>query len=183
MVAAAQEAAAKAETPFPIVEGRAEDVAAELGPFDLVTIGRALHWIDREATLAAFDRILAPGAHILICGSGSVAGESNPWRAAYDAVLRSWGDPRDGAHRRIYEDWFDGTRFTRIADIKVTHIQETTPEALFERALTRSTSSRAILGERVEAFRAELLDALSSFFPNFVGQEIIEAKAWVFGPA
>jgi SAM-dependent methyltransferase len=183
MVAAAHEAAAEAHVRFPIIEGRAEDVAADLGRFDLVTIGRALHWMDREATLAAFDRILAPEARILICGSSSVRGESNPWRAAYDSVLRSWGDPRDGAHRWIYENWFDGTRFMRIAEIKVTHSQETTPEALFERALTRSTSSPAVLGERVEAFRAELLEALSPFFPNSVGPETIEAKALVFGPA
>jgi ubiquinone/menaquinone biosynthesis C-methylase UbiE len=62
-----------------------------LGPFDLITIGRALHWIDREPTLAVIDRILPSGGRTLICGSTSVDGESNPWRAAYDAVLRSWG--------------------------------------------------------------------------------------------
>lgn len=181
MVAVARAAIAEAHLQCPIIEGRAEDLAADLGPFDLATIGRALHWMDREATLAALDRILAGDGRILICGASSVAGEANPWRAAYDAVLRSWGDARDGGHRRIYEHWFDGTRFTRIAEIKVTHSQETTPEALFERALTRSTSSPAVLGERVEAFRAELLEALSPFFPNSVGRETIEAKALVFG--
>jgi ubiquinone/menaquinone biosynthesis C-methylase UbiE len=183
MVAAARKAAVKAHIPFPIVEGRAEDVAAELGPFDLATIGRALHWMDRQATLAAFDRILAPAARILICGSSSIAGEANPWRVAYDAVLRSWGDPPDGLHRKIYEHWFDGARFTLIAEIRVHHTQEITPEALFERALTRSTSSPAVLGERAEAFRAELLEAIAPFFPKLVGHEVIEAKAWVFGPA
>ena len=60
--------------------GRAEDLGADLGPFDLVTIGRALHWMEREPTLAALERILAPGGHILICGSSS--GKANPWRAA-----------------------------------------------------------------------------------------------------
>ncbi len=183
MVAAARQAAAEAIIRFPVIEVRAEDVAAELGPFDLATIGRALHWMDRERTLAVLDRILAPDARILVCGSTSVAGESNPWRAAYDAVLRSWRDPRDGAHRRVDEHWFDSTRFMRIGEVKVGHNQEITPQALFERALTRSTSSPAILGERVGAFRAELLEALGPFFPNFVGREVIEAKAWVFGPA
>jgi ubiquinone/menaquinone biosynthesis C-methylase UbiE len=50
-----------------------------MAPFDLVTIGLALHWMDREATLATFDRILAPGGRILICGSNAVPGEVNQW--------------------------------------------------------------------------------------------------------
>jgi len=136
--------------------------------------------MDREATLPVIDRILASGGRTLICGSTSVAGESNPWRVAYDAVLRSWGAARDGRHRRVYEHWFDGSRFTQIAEIKVAHRQITTPEALVERALTRSTSSPAILGSRTEAFRAELLLALDPFFPDAFGSELIEAKAAVF---
>ena len=165
---------------LPVIEGRAEELDEGLGPFDLITIGRALHWMDREATLPVFDRILASGGRILICGSTILPGESNPWRAAYDAVLRSWGAARDGGHRRVYEHWFDGSRFAQIAEIKVAHRQITTPEALFERALTRSTISPAVLGSRTEAFRAELLEALAPFFPDSSGPEVIEAKAAVF---
>jgi hypothetical protein len=95
-------------------------------------------------------------------------------------VLRSWGAARDGGHRQVYEHWFDGSRFAQIAEIKVAHRQITTPEALVERALTRSTSSPAILGSRTEAFRAELLLALDPFFPDAFGSELIEAKAAVF---
>jgi ubiquinone/menaquinone biosynthesis C-methylase UbiE len=183
MVAEARSAGAAANIPFPVLEGRAEDLAADMGTFDLVTIGRALHWMNREAALAAFDRILAPAGRILICGSSSVAGDANPWRVAYDAVLRSWGDGREGRHRRLHEHFFDETRFHRIAEIKVSHSQATTPQALVERALTRSTSSPAVLGERVAAFRAELLEALAPFFRDSVGQEVVEARAWVFAAA
>jgi hypothetical protein len=143
---------------------------------------RALHWMDREATLAVLDRILASGGRILICGSTIVPGESNPWRATYDDVLRSWGAARD-RHRQVYEHWFDGSRFAQIAEIKVVHSQITTPEALFERALTRSTISPAVMGSRTEAFRAELLEALAPYFPDSCGPEIIEAKAAVFAAA
>jgi ubiquinone/menaquinone biosynthesis C-methylase UbiE len=180
MAAEARRAAVAANVALPVIEGRAEELDIGLGPFDLITIGRALHWMDREVTLPVIARILAPGGRTLICGSTSVAGEFNPWRAAYDAVLRSWGAARDGGHRRVYEHWFDGSRFTQIAEIKVAHRQITTPEALVERALTRSTSSPAILGSRTKAFRAELLLALDPFFPDAFGSELIEAKAAVF---
>ncbi|HEV2162200.1 MAG TPA: class I SAM-dependent methyltransferase [Stellaceae bacterium] len=49
MIAEARRAAAAARVEFRLLEGRAEDVPANLGPFDLVTIGRALHWLDRDA--------------------------------------------------------------------------------------------------------------------------------------
>jgi len=182
MVAEARRAAVAANVALPLIEGRAEKLDVGLGPFDLITIGRALHWMDREATLPVFDRILASGGRILICGSTSVAGESNPWRATYDAVLRSWGAARD-RHRQVYEHWFDGSRFAQIAEIKVVHSQITTPEALFERALTRSTISPAVLGSRTEAFRAELLEALAPYFPDSSGPELVEAKAAVFAAA
>ena len=42
------------------IEGRFEDVAAKLGAFDVVTIGRAIHWLDPEPARAALDRAIAP---------------------------------------------------------------------------------------------------------------------------
>jgi SAM-dependent methyltransferase len=183
MIAAARQAAADAGLAVTFIEGRAEDLDQRLGAFDLITIGRALHWMDRERTLAAFDRILRPGGRILICGSRSARGEMNPWRTAYESVLRAWmGGVGDG-HRRLYEHWFDGSRFTRVTEIKVGWRQLITLEALIERALTRSTTSPAILGPRIEAFRAELRQALAPSFPAGEGVEFIEAIAQVFAAA
>jgi ubiquinone/menaquinone biosynthesis C-methylase UbiE len=180
MAAEARRAAAKAEVDLQIIEGRAEDLAVEIGRFDIVTIGRALHWMEREATLKVLDRILAPGGRIVICGASARAGEANPWRAAYETTLSSWGESRLERHRQIYEHWFDGSPFAEIAEVKVSHRQDVTPEALVERALTRSTTSPAVLGPRLGAFRAALLEALAPFFADGIGIEAIEAKAAIF---
>lgn len=180
MIAEAERAAAEAGVTFPIVLGRAEEVGADLGSFDLVTIGRALHWMEREPTLAALDRMLAPGGRILVCGSRM--SEANPWRQAFQRVTRAWsGDTPD--HRRIHEPFFDGTRYARTADIEVVHRQPIDVEALVARALTRSTTSPAALGDRAEAFKAELREALAPFLGDGVGEEIIEARARVFEAA
>jgi ubiquinone/menaquinone biosynthesis C-methylase UbiE len=180
MIAEAREAAASRNIALTLIEGHAETLPADLGPFDLVTIGRALHWMEREATLATLDRILAPDGRILICRSSAVAGEVNAWREAYDSVLHAWSGARGGSRWKATELFFDGTRFARTAEIKVTHSHETTPQALVERALTRSTTSPAVLGQRIGAFRAELLAALAPYFPESVGCEVIEASAWIF---
>ena len=65
--------------------------------------------MEREATLKALGRILAPDGRIVICGASVAAGEANPWRAAYETTLRSWGESRAESHRQIYEHWFDGS--------------------------------------------------------------------------
>jgi ubiquinone/menaquinone biosynthesis C-methylase UbiE len=178
MVAEARKAAEQARVTFPVLQGRAEDLGADVGLFDVVTIGRALHWMEREPTLAALERISAPGAHILICGSSS--SKANPWRAAYDAVVHAWSGRRSEEHRRVHEHFFDGSRFARMADIRVEHTQDITAEALFERSLTRSTTSPAVLGDRLDAFKAELLAALTPFFADGAREELLEARAWVF---
>lgn len=180
MLVEARRAAAAAKINLPVIEGRAEDLPADVGSFHVITIGRALHWLDREATLAAIDRILAPGGRILICGSTTVPGQANPWRSAYDATLRLWGESRDPSYRRLYEHWFDSSRFEKTAEISVGHSQDITPEALVERALTRSTTSPAILGPRLAAFRVALLEALAPFFPDQIGLEVVEARAVIF---
>ena len=183
MIAEARRAAAAAKVEFPLIEGRAEDVPAALGPFDLVAIGRALHWLDRGATLAAFDRILAPGGRILICGSSPFADEKNPWRPAYESVLVAWGDAREGRHHRLHENWFEGSRFAEIATVTAMHRHKIGPQDLIERALTRSTSSPAVLGARLPDFRADMLAALTPFFPNGVADEVIESRATIFAAA
>ena len=90
------------------------------------------------------------------------------------------GRARGEGHRRVHEHFFDGSRFARMADIRVEHAQEITAEALFERALTRSTTSPAVLGDRVEAFKAELLAALAPFFADGGESRSSRRAAWIF---
>ena len=178
MLAEAARTAAAAGLTFPLALGRAEDVGADLGTFDLVTIGRALHWMEREPTLAALDRMLAPGGCILICGSRM--SEANPWRGAFERVTRAWSGGGEPHHRRVHEQFFEGARYARVDEIEVAHRQPIDVEALVERALTRSTTSPAMLGDRAEAFKAELREALAPFFTEGGVEEIVEARARVF---
>ena len=60
MLAAAKNAAERASQAFTLIAGKAEDLPEDIGSFDVVTIGRALHWMDREATLARLERLVAP---------------------------------------------------------------------------------------------------------------------------
>src|ERR1700752_1050428 len=52
MLAAARQAAARASQALTLIQSQAEDPPADLGSFDVVTVGRALHWMDRDSALA-----------------------------------------------------------------------------------------------------------------------------------
>jgi ubiquinone/menaquinone biosynthesis C-methylase UbiE len=59
MITAARDAAAEAGVALSLIHGRIEELPT-VQTYDLVTIGRALHWLERDATLAVLERILAP---------------------------------------------------------------------------------------------------------------------------
>jgi SAM-dependent methyltransferase len=180
MVREARRAAAAAQIEFSVVEGRAEDLSADVGPFDLVTIGRALHWMDRTATLAAFERILAPGGRIIICGCESIGSEVNHWRPTWRAVLSEWETDTQNLDRPDREPFFGGSRFYCVSHVQTGHSQVVTPRILVERALTLSSTSPAALGPRIDAFRTALSGALAPFFPEGEACEMLVAWAWIF---
>src|SRR5262245_4066683 len=72
MVEWARAAAERAGVAVTFIEGRFEDAAAKLCGFDIVTIGRAIHWLDPEPARAALTRVVAPGGRILVCYASSV---------------------------------------------------------------------------------------------------------------
>jgi SAM-dependent methyltransferase len=158
MIAAAREAAARTSQAFTLIEGSAETLPRDIGSFDAVTIGRALHWMDRDETLALFERLVAPEGTILVCASGSAADGRNPWLDEYNKARRAWSESslwseaRGGerAHRDL-ASFFRGTRF-RLADtITVESRHEISARDLARRVLTFSSSSPAVLGDKAEA--------------------------------
>jgi ubiquinone/menaquinone biosynthesis C-methylase UbiE len=180
MLGAARANALSAGIDLPLVEGRTEDLPEPIGPFDVVTIGRALHWMDRPKTVAVLDRILQVGGTILVCGSGSAKDDRNPWHETFETVSRSWAPTREESGFRVaYDGWFEGTPFAETGEIATEFVQEITPELLFERALTRSVTSPAVLGDRVEACRRELLAALAPFFQGGPRLETLSARATI----
>ena len=177
MLSEAEANAARRGVALPLLAGRAEDLPAELGTFDIVTIGRALHWMDRPAALAVLDRILAKDGAILIIGTIAGTGEDNPWRGTMTEVLHSWNPDAHGRWDHVYNGWWDGSPFGEMEAILHPFQQPVTPDWLFKRALTRSSTSAAILGDRIEACREELLAALTPFFPEGERMETLVAKA------
>lgn len=170
MLAAARAAAAQANADVTFVAGRAEDLPGNTGRFDVVTIGRALHWMDREALGPLFARLVAPGGAILVCASYSVHDGRNSWLDDYNTARRNWSDEdllRDAgkgeqAHRNPGEV-LRPAGFDMVDTVRVETTHEISARDLAWRVLTFSSSSPAALGGRIDAMLADVEARLAPF--------------------
>jgi SAM-dependent methyltransferase len=152
MLAAAREAAARRAVDFTLIEGRAETLSEDIGLFDVVTIGRALHWMDRDAMAAVLPRIVAPKGKIVVCASVSAMDGRNPWLDTYNEARRFWSAPGGNwRHGELLPAVISDTRFNLTDNISVESSHEITVNDLAQRVLTFSTSSPDVLGDRMAA--------------------------------
>jgi SAM-dependent methyltransferase len=172
MIRAAQAAASEAGVQVRLIEGRLEDLSETLETFDLVTIGRALHWMNRAGTLRVLDRVLAAGGAIISCGSKV---EANPWLKAYEEIRSAWASDQDERRYQIDHDaWFAGSRFRVVDGITVRHHHRVTVDDLIGRALSKSNTSPETLGGRQHPFEAALTEVLKPFAADgFLDEEIV----------
>jgi SAM-dependent methyltransferase len=177
MVEAARGAADRAGLEATFIEGRFEEVAARLGAFDLVTIGRAIHWLDPEPARAALERALAPRGSVLVCGASSVKDGRNPWLETFNAVRDRW---RGGRPSRDHHSFFADGRFTPTRTIRVEGTYAVSVERLLERVLSMSTSSSERLGDEIPAMKSAMREALAPFVSDGMVKDVVEARAEVF---
>lgn len=174
--------AAEAKADIRFIEGGIEDLDVEKRSFDFVTIGRALHWLPHETTIAVFERVLAPGGRITICGSSPADSPVNAWAAKFRDIRRAWADdPNESRYHVDLDQWFALSRFHRIEDIAVEHRQSVTIADLIGRALSFSTTSPAVVGDRRPQFEAKLREVLEPFAVDGVIEEQLVSKVTVFG--
>lgn len=159
---------------------RVEDLTAELGPFDAVSIGRALHLLPHRATLDSLERITAPGSLILICEAGTRSDKHNPWYGPYRAVRKKYKNPGPRVADSKPYAFFAGSPFEHLDSMEVAGAQQVALDDLVERAFSYSTSSHAVLGERSAAMAAELRDVLEPFAEAGVITEAVFCQTLVF---
>jgi SAM-dependent methyltransferase len=180
MVAAARENAARQDKRFTLIEGMAETLPAEIGRFDVVTIGRALHWMERDAVAALFDRLVTPDGVIVVCSSGSAGDGRNAWLDTYNQARQHWSGSAPGSrHRGALAAALEGSRFQEIDEINVETSQEISTADLAQRVLTFSGSSPAILGDRADEMLRDVEARLAPFSDQGRLSEIVIATAKV----
>jgi SAM-dependent methyltransferase len=181
MIEAARAAAEVAGVRLTLHPGRIEDFPAGQ-IFDMVTLGRALHWLDRDATLQVLERVLSERGHVLICGATSIEIPQSQWLKPYLKICNSWSDDPERKRYRIEpQEWFAGSRFGKLDDISVTHAQHVSIANLIGRALSKSNTSLSVVGKRQAEFEAAIRAVLEPFSQDGVLEENIVSRAAIFG--
>lgn len=182
MLALARQSAVRAGVSLNLVQAHAEELNESQERFKLVTIGRAIHWMDPELVPAVLERLVADGGPILICGSDT--SKQTPWLADYERGIRSFRVKTHGHFCPPNSDkadaWFARSRFRRSDEVSIVHHQKVTIDDLVARALSFSHTSPAVLGDRRTDFENDVRAALVEFAPNGILEEEIVATAGIF---
>jgi SAM-dependent methyltransferase len=178
MIAAARAAAERLRQDFTLIEGAAETLPEAIGRFEVVTIGRALHWMDRDAMAAVLPRLVTREGVILVCASGSARDSRNPWLDSCNEARRFWSGGGDGSrNREALAAVLSASPLKLIDEIAVETSHEISVDDLARRVLTFSTSSPAVLGEKAEAMLRDVRQRLRPLSRDGVLTEVVKSVA------
>ncbi|MBV9550115.1 MAG: methyltransferase domain-containing protein, partial [Alphaproteobacteria bacterium] len=149
MLDAARAAAAAEGLRINFSQRGSADLTPADGPFRLVAIGRAFHWMDRAATLATLNRIVTPDGGVALFHDAHPPVEENAWYRVFNKLREKYGraglahvsERGEGGHRR-YEPYLFASAFTRIDGLSVTIRHALTEDAIVGRAFSTSIMSR-----------------------------------------
>lgn len=176
MLAAAGSAAQAQGLSIAVHLGGSQDLTTAMGPYRLVAMGRSFHWMDRAATLAMLDKIVAPDGGIALFHDAHPPVAENGWfKILCDLQKRYRRDgDRSGGHRR-YEPFLFASAFNQLDGLSVTIRQPLTAMDIVGRAFSMSQS--APQAARREEFAAALEAALRELSPDGKFVEVAEMVA------
>ena len=182
MLAAARDTAKAAGVRLRLIRGRTETIPRRVGTFDVVTIGRALHWMQRRPALAKLARLVRPGGCIVVCGASPAEGRLNPWLARYERFRHRLAPRKD---RRRYGTeavaFFAGSEFALRQTVTVRLRHRISVDLLVGRMFSMSNTSPQVLGAQAERAAARLRTTLAGQAGRHGAiDEVVEARAAIF---
>ncbi len=186
MLAALKNAAIAAHFAVHALAGSSYDLPSGIGPFRLVTMGRAFHWMDRAETVRALDRLVLPGGALVLFDDETLKTVENRWRTILDTVAGRYGADaaphraeRANPNHRSHESILFESPFPQLETAGVIVRRELSADDIVGYAGSLSVTSPDALGERAAAFEGELRRALAELSPDGRFTEIAEMRALI----
>ncbi len=181
MLALAASRAAAAGLDLAFRQGSSQDLTPAMGPFRLVTIGRAFHWMDRAETARRVEAILDAGGALALFSTTHIDAPDNSWRVEFERVLdaalgggqrAAWRQPGWVKHEAVLLD----SPLCDLHRLGVVERRRTPGVALIDRALSMSATSRARLGEAgADSLRAALERLIDAVAQDGMVTEVVES--------
>ncbi|WP_051319858.1 MULTISPECIES: class I SAM-dependent methyltransferase [Planktothrix] len=154
------------------LQKKAEDIDTTWGQFKLATIGRAFHWMDREAVLQrSYDRLSTDG------GIAIISTDEDPWRSdlplekATIKVVKKWlGESRKTGTQGLpdipHEDLVERSSFPDYAVYKLKFEQLWTIPNYIGYLYSTAFCLQSFLQNNIENFERELTETLLKIEPS-----------------
>ncbi|MGH7865018.1 MAG: class I SAM-dependent methyltransferase [Candidatus Binataceae bacterium] len=167
------------------LEGNSTALPAGRGPFRLVTIGRALHWMDRERVLADLHQLVTDDGGIAVVNDDApIIRGTQEWKLRVVEVIQRYL----GSARRAGEGTFEDpaerhdvilarSQFLRMTKLAESYLHEWAVDSILGVLYSTSFCSRRLLGDRADAFEADVTSALLSIEASGRFRETIEFEA------
>jgi SAM-dependent methyltransferase len=185
MLAAASAGAAAAGVEIEAIAGGSADLGPWLGTLRMVTMGRSFHWMDRPATLRLLDALVEQDGAVVLFDDKHPNVPDNAWHDEYrrlidrfaevDAVLAQVRSPSWVRHEGVLLD----SPFDVLERVAVIERRRTPVERLVDRALSRSSTSRARLGAKADRLAAEIRAVMPCLATDGAVTEIVELSALI----
>jgi trans-aconitate methyltransferase len=185
MLARAADEAATAGVGIEVRAGSSADLGPAFGRFKAVVIGRAFHWMDRVETLRRLNTMIEEDGAIALFEDSHSKVPENHWVKDYRAIREryaasgsaaAWRGPGWVRHESVLLD----SPFAALERVSVVERQATPAENLVHRALSRSSTSPARLGDAAAtAFAAEIRALADRHAEGGLVTEVIESSAFV----
>ncbi|HXP77723.1 MAG TPA: class I SAM-dependent methyltransferase [Stellaceae bacterium] len=147
-----------------LLHAKVEDAPEDLGPFHLITMGRAHWFMHTPAAIARLDRWLSPSGRILVCVPLQNPDDAE-WHRVYSATRRRWVKGIDRELLKLTVDqFFEGTDFVPVERVVAFGERKLELEHLIYRALGTPSTTPAILGADTGRMIAEMRAAMEPYF-------------------
>ena len=155
--------------------GRAEEVQAAPGSFDLISIGEAFHRLDQRSIAERALEWLAPGCCLATLGCFGLLAGQEPWHDVLRAAVGPWTDrddsaqptspkaspqPRGAEHERAV---LTGHGFEHVGSFDFPRLHVWTVDSILGNLRSTSRFSSRALGPKVERFDADVRGTLLAF--------------------
>ncbi|MEW2472023.1 class I SAM-dependent methyltransferase [Streptomyces sp. NPDC046994] len=174
------------------VEWRCADAAAvgqvdRLGTFDGAVIADAFHWFDRHRVLMALDTVVRPGGFVAIVGYRAPETQREWWHPLLVKLREKHLGAADLAGPNTpyvrpevgHEAVVRASPFNRVSVLRADYRREYTLDELVGLQRTFAYSSTATLGDKQEAFEADLRSTLSTVQPSGLFATTLQAAVIV----
>jgi SAM-dependent methyltransferase len=183
MLRVAAEQAAKTGVRLNLLEGSSYTLDGSLGAFDLVTIGRAFHWMDRPRTLEALDKLIKPSGAVALFSTRHPSVPENEWLKDYDSLLDSFAEVDSPRRIRRTAQWVPhetvllDSPFSELERIGVIERRLTPLEQLLTRASSFSITSPGRIGGRADELAEAVRATLLPYAADGMIREVVESEA------